>query len=175
MMKGLPVLLRGGAAMKPRRFHRGAALRTPAELAAWLRGDDSGRLDAGGWVYIAAGARPKPAVVVLNVPVGIAFEWLSRGQLVRAVPALCLTIPGCTSLSLKGERVRLTTTAGDVTECRAVGDVQANPPFVSPGDWKNMLKNQAAELGGDVVLHQSPGVGSVTGKAYDCGGRYAKQ
>jgi hypothetical protein len=81
---------------------------------------------------------------------------------------------GCTSLSLKGERVRLTKSADDVAGCRAVGNVQADPPFVGPGDWKNRLKNQAADLGADVVLHESPSIGGVSGTAYDCGGRYGR-
>lgn len=90
------------------------------------------------------------------------------------VLVLLVTLPACTSLSLRGERVRLTNQPADVADCRALGDVQANPPFVGPNDWKNKLKNQAAGLGADVVLHESPGFGSVHGKAYDCGGRYAK-
>lgn len=87
---------------------------------------------------------------------------------------LLTTLPACTSLSLRGEKVRLTKVPADVADCRAVGDVQADPPFVGPNDWKNKLKNQAASLGADVVLRESPLVGSVKGKAYDCGGRYAR-
>jgi hypothetical protein len=89
--------------------------------------------------------------------------------------ALLAALPACTSLSLKGERVRLTRSPADVTDCRAVGDVRASPPFVGPNDWKNKLKNQAAALGADVVLHESPLIGGVKGKAFDCGGRYAKR
>ena len=90
-------------------------------------------------------------------------------------PALLvfLTLTACTSVSLQGERVRLTKAPADVTGCRAVGDVQANPPFVGPNDWKHKLQNQGAALGADVVLHKSALIGSVKGTAYDCGGRYA--
>ncbi len=82
--------------------------------------------------------------------------------------ALLVTLPGCTSLSVKGERVRLTTSPADVTDCRAVGDV-AGTIYTVPD-----LKNQAVALGADVVLYRRPVGWGIKGKAYDCGGRYAK-
>lgn len=82
--------------------------------------------------------------------------------------ALLVTLPGCTSLSLKGERVRLTTSPADVTDCRAVGDVEGTT-FTATG-----LKNRAAALGADVVLYSQPVTHVIKGKAYDCGGRYAR-
>lgn len=93
---------------------------------------------------------------------------------VLAAMAGLLLLPGCTSLSLRGERVRLTTSAGDVIECREIGEVQADPPFGTPDSWSNSLRNQAAELNADVVLHKTVTIGSVKGTAYDCGGRYAR-
>src|SRR5450755_544430 len=87
---------------------------------------------------------------------------------------LAAFLPGCKSLTRKGEKVGLTSSFYWVSERRAVGDVKADPPCVSPNDWKRRLKNQAATLGADVILHEEPLVGSVNGKAYDCGGLYPK-
>jgi len=67
--------------------------------------------------------------------------------------------------------VALAIAAWEAKRRRAVGDVKASPPFVGPNDWKHQLQNQAAALGADVVLHEVPFIGSVKGKAYDCGGR----
>jgi hypothetical protein len=77
---------------------------------------------------------------------------------------------GCATLSLKGERVRTTTADSDVKGCKLLGEVSAPPPYVGPSDAEFKLRNQAADLGADVVLMQT-GVGSATGRAFDCGGR----
>jgi hypothetical protein len=45
---------------------------------------------------------------------------------------------GCVSLSLRGEKVRLTKSAADVAECRVLGDVEANPPFGTPNSVRNV-------------------------------------
>lgn len=82
-------------------------------------------------------------------------------------------ITACTSVSLKGERVRVTKADSDVTDCKLLGEVSSSPPWGGPSDAENDLRNKAAALGADVVRTHM-GVGSATGKAYDCGGRYAK-
>ena len=86
---------------------------------------------------------------------------------------LLLTLPSCTSLSLRGELVRITTHATDAEGCKLLGDVRADPPYGTSKTAENKLRNQAAELGADVVVRASYGIGSVDGKAYDCGGRYS--
>jgi hypothetical protein len=77
------------------------------------------------------------------------------------------------TLSLRGERVRVTTSDGDVTQCKFLGEVKAYPPFVGPKDAEHTIRNEAADLGADVV-RLSSGIGEATGKAYDCGGKYTK-
>lgn len=94
---------------------------------------------------------------------------MKRFALVVALVALS----GCRSLSLRGDRVRVTTHDDDVTGCRFLGEVKAHPPFVGPKDAEHTVRNKAAELGADVV-RISNGVGVATGRAFDCGGRYAK-
>lgn len=84
---------------------------------------------------------------------------------------LCLC--SCVSLSLAGEQVRMTRHESDVKDCRYVGDVQAKPPFHGPNDAESKLRNEAAKLGGDVVLARGY-VGTIEGKVYDCGGRYSR-
>lgn len=87
---------------------------------------------------------------------------------------LMIGATGCRSLSLRGYQVRVTTHDSDVTDCRFLGEVKAHPPFVGPNDAENTVRNKAAELGADVV-RISNGVGVATGRAFDCGGRYAKR
>lgn len=91
--------------------------------------------------------------------------------LLLALPLLSL--PACSSLSLKGESVRITHHDSDVAACRFVGEVSAYPPFVGPKDAEHTLRNKAAELGADVVRTHN-GVGKATGEAYDCGGKFVR-
>jgi len=77
-------------------------------------------------------------------------------------------LTACTSLSTGGENVNLTSTPEQVNECEYVGEVTAYPPFITPTDWKKKLRNAAAEIGGDTVYAETPGIGTATGKAYKC-------
>jgi hypothetical protein len=86
--------------------------------------------------------------------------------------ALLLFSVACVSLSLAGEKVRVTKHDSDVEGCRFVGDVEAHPPYHGPHDAENTLRNEAAKLGGDVVVSRGL-VGTIKGKAYDCGGKYS--
>lgn len=74
----------------------------------------------------------------------------------------------CSSLSAQGKGVQLTRTAADVKGCTLVGGVSADPPFAMPNDWEIKLRNEAGEKGGNRVLTDGPGVGSVHGDAYSC-------
>jgi hypothetical protein len=82
---------------------------------------------------------------------------------------------GCASLSANGEKVQLTMNPNDVTKCKSLGAVSADPPFGVPDDWKVKLRNEAGELGADHVLASNPGIGSVPGQAYDCRQQTAAQ
>lgn len=90
------------------------------------------------------------------------MKTISLVVLVALLPCL-----GCATLSLMGERVRVTKHESDVVACRALGAIvsRARDPVLD-------LRNRTAELGGDVVLF-SYGFAKSTGKAYDCGGRFA--
>ena len=81
----------------------------------------------------------------------------------------------CTSLSLKAKNVQLTDADSDVTDCKFLGDIQVSGSVQVPGQGQNELRNKAAAMGADVVLYRSPIVGSTSGKAYNCGGRYTKK
>jgi len=91
-----------------------------------------------------------------------------------ALVLLMIGASGCRSLSLRGDQVRVTTHDSDVTDCRFLGEVKAHAPFVGPNDAENTVRNNAAGLGADVV-RISYGFGVATGRAFDCGGRYAKR
>jgi hypothetical protein len=84
-------------------------------------------------------------------------------------------LPGCTSSSPKSESVYLAPIDQDVDGCRPVAYVHAIPPFESPDGWKTVLKSQAAARGANIVLHEVPLGGTISGRAYDCRGRKAKR
>ncbi len=92
--------------------------------------------------------------------------------LIVLIASSALGLSACTSLSLKGEQVRTTDHESDVAGCKALGEVVATPPFVGPKDAEHTIRNEAAKLGGDVVII-SNGIGKATGRVYDCGGKYA--
>ncbi len=85
---------------------------------------------------------------------------------------LCGVSASCASLSGGGHNVYLTSKPNDAKDCRLLGNVYANPPFGLPvglsDDWKAKLRNETADLGGDVVVAESPGMGDVSGTAYSC-------
>ena len=85
---------------------------------------------------------------------------------------LSLSSIGCVSLSLAGEKVRVTKHESDVEGCRVLGEVEANPPYWGPHDAMYTLRNEAGKLGGDVVVSDDL-TGTIKGKVYDCGGKYS--
>lgn len=97
------------------------------------------------------------------------------------IPKLCriglailsLSSMACVSLSLGGEKVRVTKHESDVEGCRFLGEVEAHPPYRGPHDAMYTLRNEAAKLGGDVVVSDD-WVGTIQGKVYDCAGRYSQ-
>lgn len=86
---------------------------------------------------------------------------------------LLLTSVACVSLSLAGEKVRVTKHESDVEGCRYLGEVAAHPPYHGPHDAMYTLRNEAAKLGGDVVVSDDK-VGTIKGKVYDCAGKYSQ-
>ena len=86
-----------------------------------------------------------------------------RTTLAAAGIAAALALTGCGSL--RARQVQMTRDKADVAPCKFVGDVTG----------RHFL-DQAADLGGDVVLYHQTAFG-IPGKehpfkAYDCGGRY---
>jgi hypothetical protein len=72
-----------------------------------------------------------------------------------------------------GEGVRVTTHESEVEKCSLRGDVEVRPPYRGPRDAERILQNEAAKLGGDVVLTRgySGTMTIIQGKAYKCGGK----
>ena len=91
----------------------------------------------------------------------------------RTIAALVsLMLAGCatTQLSPEAQRIHVTDKPADVGQCRLVGVVNSQPPYVTPNDGRNQLLNNAAALGADTLLLTSTGVvRGKTGSAYVCG------
>ena len=86
---------------------------------------------------------------------------------------LSLASVGCVSLSLAGEKVRVTKHESDVEGCRFLGEVEAHPPYWGPHDAMYTLRNEAGKLGGDVVVSNDL-AGTIKGTVYDCAGKYSR-
>ena len=87
---------------------------------------------------------------------------------------LSLSSMACVSLSLAGEKVRVTKHESDVEGCKYLGEVEAHPPYHGPHDAMYKLRNEAGKLGGDVVVSNDK-IGTIKGKVYDCGGKYSRE
>jgi Domain of unknown function (DUF4156) len=85
---------------------------------------------------------------------------------------LLMASMACVSLSLAGEKVRITKHESDAEGCRFLGEVEARPPYRGQHDAAYTLRNEAAKLGGDVVVN-SDWIGAIKAKVYDCGGKYS--
>ena len=81
--------------------------------------------------------------------------------------ALAVTSGCTTTLTPDGHGVRVTRESADVAGCRSVGFVDANPPFSTPKDAENEMKNKTAILGGNVLLITNDSL-KATGVAYSC-------
>lgn len=90
-----------------------------------------------------------------------------------ALVLLSLSSLACVSLSLAGEKVRVTKHESDVEGCKYLGEVEAHPPYHGPHDAMYTLRNEAAKLGGDVVVSNDR-IGTIKGKVYDCRGKYSR-
>ena len=82
---------------------------------------------------------------------------------------ILFSLTSCISLSMEGEKVRLTSNPNVVKNCKFIGDVKAYPPYVLPSDWEIKLKNATGKKGGNVVFASSPSLSvTVRGEAYYC-------
>lgn len=79
-----------------------------------------------------------------------------------------------TTLAPQAERVKTTTNADDVRDCKMLGTVEARTPFNTPSEPWIQMRNQTAALGGNMVLRtKGPGLFSKSwyGLAYQCEGK----
>jgi hypothetical protein len=74
----------------------------------------------------------------------------------------------CTTLAPTARDIPTTREPAAIANCKAVGNVASIPPYILPGDDLRQLKNQAAGLGGDMVLITGPRLVSTQGIAYRC-------
>jgi len=95
-----------------------------------------------------------------------------KGLRASCAAVIFVLATGCVSPTLRGAKVQLTTSEGDVAGCKYLGQVEAPPPFVVPNDYKIKLQNAGAEIGADVVFHGTAIIGTQVGDAYDCEGKY---
>jgi hypothetical protein len=77
-------------------------------------------------------------------------------------------LAGCTTRLIPGaENVKVTTDQQLVTTCKSLGFVDAKPPFSTPNDARNEMKNKVALLGGNVLFITNYSL-KATGVAYSC-------
>jgi hypothetical protein len=82
--------------------------------------------------------------------------------------ALLIGLTGCASVTPQGAKVRSTRESADVTGCKPLGFVEAQPPFIGPNDAMNEMKDKTAILGGNVLLVTRMSIGPAKGVAYLC-------
>jgi hypothetical protein len=79
-----------------------------------------------------------------------------------------LLVAGCTTRLIPGaEKVKVTNDQQFVTTCKSLGFVDAKPPFSTPNDARNEMKNKTAVLGGNVLFVTNYSM-KATGVAYSC-------
>jgi len=79
-----------------------------------------------------------------------------------------LLLFGCTTALIPGaEKVKVTRDQSFVTDCKSLGFVEAKPPFSTPNDARNEMKNKTALLGGNVLFVTNYSM-KATGVAYSC-------
>jgi hypothetical protein len=78
----------------------------------------------------------------------------------------------CETLAPQAKAVRIAAEPAEVADCRMVGSVSSQPPYMGPNDGVNQLRNEAAALGADTLLLTSTGaMRGKNGMAYSCGSR----
>lgn len=85
-----------------------------------------------------------------------------------AAVAIALVSLACTTrLIPQAEKVKVTRESKDVAGCKSLGFVDAHPPYSTPNDAMNEMKNKTAILGGNVLFVTSYSM-KATGVAYVC-------
>jgi len=74
-----------------------------------------------------------------------------------------------TRLIPEAKKVKVTRESKDVAGCKSLGFVDAHPPYSTPNDAMNEMKNKTAILGGNVLFVTNYSL-KATGVAYLCGG-----
>jgi hypothetical protein len=79
-----------------------------------------------------------------------------------------LVVAGCTTSLIPGaEKIKVTRDPSLVADCKSLGFVEAKPPFSTPNDARNEMKNKTAILGGNVLFVTNYSM-KATGVAYSC-------
>lgn len=84
-----------------------------------------------------------------------------------AVAALAIATTACVTVVLVpgADRIQLTRNVGDVSACKAVGNVKASD---LPMDFEPTIRNQAVGLGADTVFISTQNGQEEAGVAYKC-------
>jgi hypothetical protein len=98
-------------------------------------------------------------------------DLLNRSSFSREIAKRCEfqhDLVGCTTDLIPGaETVKVTRTQALVADCKSLGPVEAEPPYATPKDATNEMRNKSALAGGNVLL-----VGNLrakaTGVTYSC-------
>lgn len=91
----------------------------------------------------------------------------SNPSAILLLPLLAI-LSGCTTrLTPQAEGVKITRKQEDVAQCKSLGFVDARPPFSTPRDAMNEMRNKVAILGGNVLFVTNYSM-KATGVAYRC-------
>ena len=86
----------------------------------------------------------------------------------RILTVSLLLFAGCTTALIPGaEKIKVTRNQALVTDCKSLGFVEAKPPFSTPNDARNEMKNKTALMGGNVLFITNYSM-KATGVAYSC-------
>jgi hypothetical protein len=81
---------------------------------------------------------------------------------------VAIALSACTTrLTPEGERVKVTRESADVAGCKSLGFVEAHPPYSTPDDAMNEMRDKTGILGGNVLFVTNYSM-KATGVAYLC-------
>ncbi|MEA2326694.1 MAG: hypothetical protein QOE68_1653 [Thermoanaerobaculia bacterium] len=87
---------------------------------------------------------------------------------IMTVSLSLFVVAGCTTSLIPGaEKIKVARDQALVTDCKSLGFVEAKPPFSTPNDALNEMKNKTAILGGNVLFVTNYNM-KATGVAYSC-------
>lgn len=85
---------------------------------------------------------------------------------------LALAAGGCITVTPKGETVRVTDNGAEVANCKLLGTIRPNVPYLSRAEAIKQMRNQTGQDGGDVLLLTSSGwTRGDAGTEYSCGSK----